>query len=246
MTALDPETPTVEGVDWDDFVAWFPTVWEQGQHIALIGPTGEGKTTVAAQLMLMRKYVLALDPKGGDSTLSLLEQRGFNRITSWPPPRETRDEIQEGKPAKLIVGQRIDKHSDQAKLKTLFQKTLEGAFADKGWTVYIDELQIAADRSMMNLMKSIEMNLIAARDRYVSMVTSFQRPANVPRTAADQATWLFIFYTRDRDTVDRIAEMMGRPKDEVRGAISALQRHCVLIVNRSPRMPMLVTEPAPL
>lgn len=243
---LDSTEQVVEGVEWEDFVAWFPTVWEQGEHVALIGPTGEGKTTVAAQLMLMRKYVLALDPKGGDSTLSILEKRGFQRITSWPPPRSVRDDIEEGNPARLIVGHRIDSHDGFPKLAALFKKTLAGAFSDRGWTVYVDELQIVSDRSMMNLMKTVELNLIAARDRAVSMVTSYQRPANVPRTASDQATWLIIFYTRDRDTVDRIAEMMGRPKDEVRGAISALQRHCVLIVNRSPRMPMLVTQPDPL
>ena len=78
------------------------------------------------------------------------------------------------------------------------------------------------------------------------MVTSYQRPANVPKTASNQATWLFVYHTRDRDTVDVIAHMMGRPKDEVRGVVGELPKHCIVIVNRSPRMPMLVTLPDPL
>ena len=40
--------------------------------------------------------------------------------------------------------------------------------------------------------------------------------------------------------------MMGRPKDEVRGVVGELPKHCIVIVNRSPRMPMLVTLPDPL
>ena len=247
MSVSNPEQ-VVEGVEWDDFVAWFPTVWEQGEHVALIGPTGEGKTTVAAQLMLMRKYVLALDPKGGDSTLAKLEtSHGFRRITSWPPPREVYDEMEEGKPARLIVGGKVRKLSEFAtKLKPLFERALDGAFEQEGWTTYVDELQLAADRRMMNLMAKIELMLIASRDRKVTMVTSYQRPANVPKTASNQATWLIVYHTRDRDTVDVIAHMMGRPKDEVRGVVGVLPRYSVVIVNRSPRMPMLVTMPDPL
>ena len=246
MSANAPEQ-VVEGVEWDDFVAWFPTVWEQGEHVALIGPTGEGKTTVAAQLMMMRKYVLALDPKGGDSTLAKLEtSHGFRRITSWPPPREVRDEIEEGKPAQLIVGKKASSLKDFDRLKGVFEDTLRGAFSDKGWTVYVDELQLAADRRMMNLMGLIELMLVSSRDRLVSMVNSYQRPANVPKTASNQATWLIVFHTRDRDTVDQLAHMMGRPKDEVRGIVGSLEKHCIAVVNRSPRMPVLVTMPDPL
>lgn len=236
----------VEGVEWEDFAPWFASEWQQGEHVALVGPTGEGKTTVAAHLLLARKWVMACDPKGGDGTLAQLEGRGFQRITQWPPPREIRQQIQEGKPARLIVGDRIRSRSERPKLRALLERALDGAFEDGGWTVYVDELQLAADRRFMNLGAPIEENLIAARDRGVSMVTSYQRPANVPRTASDQSTWLIVFYTRDVDVVGRLAEMMGRPKAEVRGAISELRKHCVLIVNRSPRLPMLVTIPPPL
>ena len=237
-----------EMLGWDQFLERMGKVWNPGEHWALIVPTGGGKTTFAAGLAKTRKYSLALDPKGGDTTLAMLETRfGWQRITSWPPPREVYDRIEEGQPAHLIVGGRITRLDDfKNKLAPLFDKAIKGAFEQKGWTVYIDELQIAADRRMMNLMANIELMMIAARDRAVSMVTSYQRPANVPKTASNQATWLVIYHTRDRDTVDTIAHMMGRPKDEVRGVVGALPKHCVVVVNRSPRMPMLVTLPDPL
>ena len=78
----------------------------------------------------------------------------------------------------------------------------------------------------------------AARDRGVSVVSSFQAPRWVPRAASDQSTHLFVWYTRDDDVVKRIAEMMGRPKGEVRGAISELDPFCVLHVSKNPREPM--------
>jgi hypothetical protein len=95
----------------------------------------------------------------------------------------------------------------------------------------------------MNLGPMIEENLIAGRDRRVSVVASYQRPANVPRAASEMATWLAVWYTRDAEVVDRLAQMTGRPKAEIRGAIGELEPFSVLLVNRRPREPMIVTRP---
>lgn len=233
----------VRGLQWAEFKQEFAERWLPGEHVAIIGPTGEGKTTFAAHILGSRKYVLALDPKGGDTTLSTLEQRGYTRITSWPPPRKVRQGIEEGGLARLIVGQRIRSRADRPKLRETLAAAIDGAFEDGGWTLYLDELQIATDNRLMNLTAMLEENYIAGRDRGVSVVGSYQRPARVPRAASDQATWLVIFYTRDADVVTRLAEMTGRPKPEIRGAVDNLEPHCVLVVNRRPREPMIVTRP---
>src|SRR5262245_52628705 len=53
-----------------------------GHHMAVIGPTGCAKTTHSVGFLLAcRKYVLALDPKGEDETLSA---SGFVRVTELP------------------------------------------------------------------------------------------------------------------------------------------------------------------
>ncbi|MGH7484333.1 MAG: hypothetical protein ACREMY_01860, partial [bacterium] len=208
----------VESMSWDAFLDWFAKAWRPGEHVALIGPTGTGKSTLACGILPLRKYVLAMDPKGGDSTLASLMKHGFTR-SMWPPSRDDRKAINEGRPVRLIVGPIIRSKDDLPKQKATLAAALDGAFDEGGWTVYIDELQLAADRRMLNLMSQIERNLIAARDRGVSMVTSFQRPAYVPRAASDQSAWMFVAYTRDVDVVNRIAEMAGRPKAEIRGAV---------------------------
>lgn len=228
-------------VDFEDFLADFDIAWEPGQHVALIGPTGVGKTTLAAHILPLRKYVVALDPKGGDSTLSTLEQQGFVRVSSWPLPRKMLKAIEDGEPCRVIVSHPYRTPEDEPKLVALMERAVEGVFAMGGFTLYVDELQLAADRRMGKMGTAIERCLIAARDRGVSVVTSFQRPANVPRTASDQSTYLVVWYTRDRDVVHRLSEMMGRDRSEIRGAINALDRHCVLIASNNPHDPVRAT-----
>lgn len=233
----------VEALKWKDFQEFFRAAWKPGDHIALVGPTGTGKTTLACGILPLRKYVLAIDPKSGDSTLASLKRYGFERCANWPPPREVRKRIANGEPARLIVGPVVRNKDDLPKQKAVFSAALDGAFDEGGWTVYCDELQLLADRRMIGLTTSVERILIAARDRGVSMVTSFQRPANVPRSAADQSSWLAIWYTRDQDVVSRIAEMVGRPKNEIRGAVDGLEKYSLLLFSRDPSEAIRVVRP---
>lgn len=236
-----PTTPEVEAKPWDEFLQWFAGVWKPGEHLAMIAPTGAGKTTFGVGVMhYCRKFVLAFDPKGGDSTL---RGSGWRRLPSWPPPPAVYDEMERGIPQRFIVGPATKLVADLPRQKLVFAKALDGAFDDGGWTVYVDELQLMADRRMMGLAASVERLLISARDSGISVVSAYQRPANVPRTASDQSTWVAVSYTRDRDVVDRVAEMLGRDKPEIRGAIKALEPYSWLVVGRNPRVPMIITRP---
>lgn len=233
--------PDVVGMRWAAFKRHFDEHWSQGQHVALVGPTGEGKSTMATQLLGLRRWVMALDPKGGDSTLAAT---GFPRISQWD--RRTRHDIEraidQGHAVRRIVGPVVERRSDFVKTRRVCKDVLEYVFEVGGWTTYVDELQIAADRRMMNLAGDIETLLIAARDKGVSVVSSFQAPRWVPRAASDQSTWIVVFYTKDTDVVNRLAEMTGRPKAEIRGAVDALDKHFCLVFHRNPRQPIIVTR----
>ena len=62
---MPPHSLEIEPLEWStEFLPWFQTAWQPGQHVALIAPTGAGKTTFAGGLLNLRRYVLALDAKG--------------------------------------------------------------------------------------------------------------------------------------------------------------------------------------
>ena len=237
----------IEPLVWNGragFLEWFSSEWQPGQHLSVIAPTGAGKTTFVGGLLKLRKYVLALDPKGGDSTLSGLE---YPRLNEWPGDKKIAQMVatndQNGVPSRYIVGPRVSKSEDYESLRETTKEALDGAFNLGGFTVYADELQILSDPRMMNLRKEADRMLIAARDKGLSFVSSYQAPSWVTPHAGKMSTWVAISYTRDTDVVNRLAEILGRPKPEIRGAISGLDPYTWLVAGRNPREPLRVTLP---
>jgi len=233
--------PEIVGKSWDDFLTDFRGLWKPGEHVAIVAPTGQGKTTVLVTLLQeCRNFVLGFDPKGGDDTLA---KTGYPRLTQWPPPSKDYDKMAKREPVKYLVGPKTRRRRDRPSLIAMQERALEGAWDDGGWTVAIDELQIAADK--MGQKDSIDELLIAARTRKVSVVSLFQRPANVPRAAYEMASHIFLGLTLDVDTINRLAEIVGRPRYEIRGAVGGLAKidYSWLVVPNNPRRPMVLTLP---
>lgn len=238
-TGEDSDHRKVIALDWPLFLRWFREVWEPGQHVALIGPTGEGKSTFAVGVLGLRKWVLALDPKGEDETLTA---SGYQRLTKWPPPGKVRNGIAEGKPARLIVGGSTRTREEMTGLQHLMVQAVEGVRAEGGWTIYADEFQLLADRRMYGLDKEIERLLIAARSRGTSVVTAFQAPAWVPKAGTRQASFVVVFPTRDRVMIKTVGEAMGRPWHELGEAVDELPRYHALVIPKSIHAPMVLVH----
>jgi hypothetical protein len=153
------------------------------------------------------------------------------------------EDVRKGQASRFLIGPIIDRGADLPRLRKALADTLDGAFDMGGWTVYLDELQVAADRRMMNLSAQVDKLLVSARSKGVSVVLSFQQPRWVTSASLTQPSWLATTYTRDLDTVNRIAELMGRSKAEIRGALRALPRYVWLVVGNNPQAPLVVTKP---
>jgi hypothetical protein len=237
---LKTDAARVVGVPWHIFLAWWQDSWAPGAHLALVGPTGEGKTTFAVGVLQQRKWVLALDPKGEDDTLSA---SGFLRITSLPLPRSVRKDIAEGRPARLIIGGASNSTPARLKLRHLMAEAVEMVRQQGGWTIYADEFQVLSDLRMFGLGKPIEELLITARKNKTSVVTAFQAPAWVPKAATRQAWGVAIWGTRDKAMVKSVAESMGREWQEVWEIIKAIPQWYVIIIPKSIHSPIVITHP---
>lgn len=243
-------TSELIGLEWTDFLEWFTPQappepgWRPGEHVSILAPTGGGKTTVAGGILSSRRYVLGIDPKGGDNTL---DAYGFRRLPRWPGERRMtqllEDDERHGRPSHYIIGPRSNNLDDLPKIREAAMETLAGAYNMQGWTVYCDELQILCDPTLLNLASHVKRWLISARSGMRSFVASFQAPSWVPTEALRQPTWVIASHTRDRDVIDRTAEIAGRPKEEVRGWMAELETYHWLVVPRNPRGQVAVTSP---
>lgn len=237
-----PEVRVVSA-EWSIFLRWLDAVWNAGQHFALCGPTGEGKSTFAVGILSLRQWVMALDAKGEDPTLAA---SGFLRVNKFPLPRRVRNDVAENKPARLIIGGPTTTLAEERYLRQLLGQAVAMVRHQGGWTMYADEFQILADLRMFGLGKAIEQGLVSARAKGTSIVTSFQAPAWVPKAATRQASYVAMWPTRDRAMIKSVAEGMGRDWRELEIVVDELPEfHCVVIPKKL-RHPMIITHPPKL
>jgi hypothetical protein len=259
-------------LDWDkEFLPWamgklrkknlegfgsvpLPAPWRPGGHWALIGPTGEGKSTFAVGILGLRKWVLSLDPKGEDETL---ESSGYQRLTTMPPPRDRLaglgkkpregsdewiwDRVTKGLPVGLIAGFEAMTDAEDAALHALMKDAVTWCRRTRGWTLYVDEFELLSSQRMFRLGPDIERMLITARRAGTSVVTSFQAAAWVSKHATRQASFTSLWPTRDRDMIQAVATAMGRDWKMVALAVDELPPFHVLVIPKQIRAPMLVT-----
>jgi hypothetical protein len=258
-------------LDWDSYLQWLSgrltTVttswgekiklgppWQPGEHMALDGPTGEGKTTHAVGILGTRKYVLALDPKGEDETLSA---SGYERVTSiWQDSLKWRlahradaktwnqihKRIDDGLDARVIVGGGSDSDAEDIALQRLMREAIIYSRHSGGWTLYVDEFELLSSQRMFNEGPRIERMLITARRKKTSVVTSFQAPAWISQHATRQARRAVKWPTGDADMVIKLARAMGRNWRDVGSAVDQLPPFHTLTIPRGKFHPMVISS----
>jgi hypothetical protein len=217
--------------------------WEPGQHVAVVGPTGEGKSNFVVAMLKLRAYVLALDAKGEDETLA---KSGYRRVLGVPPgkkfPRDVQKDLDEGRPVRLIVGGAARTDDEDVALQKLMREAIAYCRHSGGWTLYVDEFELLSSQRMFNLGPLVERMLITARRLKTSVITAFQAPAWVSKHALRQATFAVVFKTRDRAMIKAVAEAMGRDWRIVAQVVDELPPFHVLVVPKNVRAPMVITK----
>lgn len=205
---------------WDDFYAYLSREWAQGEHVALVGPTGRGKTTLGLAILPIRKWVTLVATKPKDRTVTNLRRAGWRVVRSWPPPIDAR---------RVILWPPWRSRADTHRQAVTIRHALDSIFAAGAWCVMLDDAQYLMDE--LHLATDTKVFLTMARSLGISMVLSTQRPRHVPVAIWNQSTHLFIYGTRDHDDLRRLGGLGGIDSKIIRQAVASLDLHQVLYVN---------------
>jgi hypothetical protein len=195
-------------------------LWQPGDHMAQIGPTGRGKSTTLGQLIPHTNFDTAvlMCIKGKDPAYAHLG----HPTRDWPPKMDWSEKLrillgapdrQQARPKVWRIEVPIRKKADMEARRAVFRRVLDMVYTrseneKKTVLLVVDDAKVVAkDRLMMD---AIVDGFLIGRSKKVSLVTPFQRPGlGMPREAQDQPTHVLLGKNRDRDTAKRLTEISG-------------------------------------
>jgi energy-coupling factor transporter ATP-binding protein EcfA2 len=215
-------------VPWDEFISDV-FVWEQGEHVALIGPTGQGKTNLLTQLLPLHPYVVVFATKPRDkSMVRLINSGGYYPLDRW------RSLDPDKFPRRVLWPDAMSLDSENIQ-REVFRDAMGRIYREGGWTLAIDELWYV--NNILGLTREIKTYLLQARALGISLLMATQRPAWVPLEVYDQSSHLFFWRDNDETNLKRLSGISFRSAELIRTIIADLDRYQVLYINtRTGRM----------
>jgi hypothetical protein len=190
-------------VSWGEFLQGFR--WRQGEHSAIIKPTGGGKTTLLGATLPYHRApaVVVFVTKTYDRTFlnQFPASKGWKRIEEWPPPRHVNRVLLWPRPGKSVP-------ETLAIQRKVFRDALDRIFLERGWTCVFDEEHYMCE--FLGLSSHIALFHHQGRSSGLTCVDGIQRPKFVPLISYSSATHAFIGQTTDRDDLKRLADLGSR------------------------------------
>lgn len=167
-------------------------MWRQGQHIAIIGSTGSGKTTLSYQVLKLRQYVIAIRTKSDP-----FRWLGYRAV------KKQRDlKIRTGESNKFLLSPGLDAQGDE------IDATISQVMREGGWTILFDEMFWIQNR--LGLAKRVEDLLTQGRSNNISVLVGAQRPAHLTRFAISEPQYIICNRLNDGRDIDIVKEFDGR------------------------------------
>lgn len=211
---------TAPRVPWHKFLAGLN--WRAGEHVALIGPTGQGKTTLLMQLLPLHPYVTVFATKPRDRSMDKLIASGYIKMERWQSLDPTQF------PRRVLWPDAMELDSTETQ-RRVFHHAFGAIYREGGWTLALDETWYVINT--LGLAPDVKLYLLQARALDISLVCATQRPANVPLEIYDQSTHLFFWRDNDEANLKRLSGISWRSAELVRHLIAGLEQYQVLYVN---------------
>lgn len=254
MTATTPETIS-RAYRRDDGLWVFPRKefvterfnWHPGQHVLFAGPTQNGKTSLAFDLLdqvsspEVPAIVIVSKPRDPVSQ-KRGAQLGFRRVSSWPP-KTLPKELMNGKPRGYLLWPKFgDMYADVPNASRITEECLDYTYADgargKKATVVLDDTYVKS--KVLGLDRQMTMYHAMAGAMGISAWTFVQKATGAGETALmayGAADHVFLFYEPDENYRKRYGEIGGVNPKLVESAVMSLKKYqCVYICRNGKHM----------
>lgn len=196
------------------FLDRFKMSWQVGQHVTLVGTTGDGKTYLAKDLCDMRKYCVVVATKKADDSLERFIKDKWHVVKKWPPDFHQEHVLYWSRPKDL------GDFNDQRKK---IYDALAGIYYSGGWTCYMDDIFYIANTLHLN--EVIKMLYTQVRSQDVSLLGSIQRPAWVPVEVLSQSSHMLIFGLHNDNDTETSAKEQGIKPAILKEAVKQLEKY---------------------
>lgn len=219
MIAALPQAPRTP---WSRFLQSFD--WLPGEHVAIVGPAGSGKTVLLQELTGIRTYGAVFATKPRDNSMEeIIARQGYEKFDKWPKGLDPNKH-----PRRVIwpPATSIDAARTQA---PIFADAFSEIYGEGAWNLYLDEGWYITN--MLGLGMQIKVMLLQARSLDISLILATQRPVSVPPEVWDQSTHIFLFRENDERNLERMGGIAWKDSLAVRNMISNLDQYQFLYYN---------------
>lgn len=216
-----------------------------GEHVAIIGPTGQGKTVLMQRIMPKYPFVSLFATKPMDRSMDrLIEHDGYMRLAQWYP-------LSAYDVPRRVIWPDASTLGAAEHQKKVFHDAFERIYreggrprqAPVGWAIGIDEVMFFTE--FLKLGMDIKLILTQGRSLGITFVGATQRPFYVPVEMYSQSTHLFFFRDNEQRNLDRLSEINSGNKRVVREAVQTLDEHQVLYINTRTDVMVRTRTPVP-
>lgn len=215
-------------IPWDEFLTdWFD--WERGEHVGMIGPTGQGKTTLMFNIYGLHPFTAVFGTKPKDENMDSFVSSGFQRLDHW-------QSLDARQFPRRVIWPQPRKISEMIPYqREVFSDALESIYLEGNWDLIIDEGYYLDE--VLKLGALLRLYYTQVRALRISILLATQRPAWVPVEVYDQSTHLFFWRDNDARNLRRLQEVSLIHAEAIREIVPNLERFQVLYLNtRTGRM----------